>query len=169
MSSIRKRIIIHINFFLTRILLTFPRHYFQTTENFAISLASEIKDLSVEVSSIYCKVLDKDESSKLKIIIKRDISSFLNFGKEFTEEMKDNLPWYFRIVGLILYPINYVISGLSLPIVSILIANMICDEFEKDGKINIQSYLYNFATGLNEGIEGTKKLSEEFKKSYEKK
>ena len=35
-------------------------------------------------------------------------------------------------------------------------------------KINLTIYLYNFALGLNEGIEGIKKISEDFEKSYQK-
>ena len=36
------------------------------------------------------------------------------------------------------------------------------------GKINLNNYLYLLAKGINEGIKGTKKISEDFKKSYEK-
>ena len=169
MSSIRKRVTIMTNFFLTRFLLTFPRYYFKKTDNFAIALIKETNDWMVEVSSLYCKILDKDESNKLKNIIIQNISSYFNVGNEITEEVTKIIPWYSRIIGLILYPINYVLGGLSIPICSIILTNIICDNFEEDGKINIKSYLYNFGIGLNEGIEGTKKLSEEFKKSYEKK
>ena len=45
---------------------------------------------------------------------------------------------------------------------------MICDAFEEMGNINMKSYLYLFAEGLNEGIEGTNKISQEFKESYKK-
>ena len=40
---------------------------------------------------------------------------------------------------------------------------------KKNGKINLSCYLYNFAIGLNEGIEGIKKISEYFEESYQKK
>ena len=169
MSSIRKKVTIMTSLFMTRFLLTFPRHYFKKTDNFSISFIKEVNDLMVEVSSIYCKILDKDESNKLKNIIIQKISSVFNFGEKFTEEATKTMPWYFRFIGLIFYPINYVLGGLSIPIGSIFITNLLCDNFEEDGKINIKSYLYNFGIGINEGIEGTKKLSEEFKKSYEKK
>ena len=169
LSSIRKRVFIMTSFFMSRFLLTFPRHYFKKTDNFAIGLIKELNDLMIEASSIYCKILDKDESNKLKNTIMQNISSFFNFGEEFTEEITNTMPWYIRIIALIFYPIHLVIGGISFPILSIKISNLICDGFEEDGKINIKSYLYNFGIGLNEGIEGTKKLSEEFKKSYEKK
>ena len=169
MSSIRKKVTIMTSLFMTRFLLTFPRHYFKKTDNFSISFIKEVNDLMVEVSSIYCKILDKDESNKLKNLIIQKISSVFNFGEKFTEEATKTMPWYFRFIGLIFYPINYVLGGLSIPIGSIFITNLLCDNFEEDGKINIKSYLYNFGIGINEGIEGTKKLSEEFKKSYEKK
>ena len=35
-------------------------------------------------------------------------------------------------------------------------------------KINLNSYLYLLAKGINEGIKGTRIISEDFKKSYEK-
>ena len=36
------------------------------------------------------------------------------------------------------------------------------------GKIKLNSYLYLLAKGLNDGIEGIRKISEDFRKTYEK-
>ena len=73
------------------------------------------------------------------------------------------------VLGMIFYPVALVVTGTAVTIFSRKISNLICDNFEKEGKINLSSYLYHFAFGLNEGIEGVRKISEEFENLYKNK
>ena len=70
---------------------------------------------------------------------------------------------------MIFYPVSLVVGGIAVTIFSNKILNLICDNFEKEGKINLSLYLYHFALGLNEGIEGIRKISEEFENLYKNK
>ena len=165
-EAIRTKVSIKISFFMARYLLSAPKYYLKRSDNFILSIWNEINDLMYEISCTYCKALDKDEALKLSNQVMEATKQFFDEGKEVSEELKGGFPWYARLLGMILYPVTLVVGGIALTIFSYKLKNMIIEGFEKDGKINISQYLSLFAKGLNEGIEGINKLSEEFKEYY---
>ena len=165
-SSIRNRVTVIVSFFLSKFILSFPKYYFKNLDDLELTLKSEGSELIYEVSCAYCQSLDKDEAVRLSNKVISSIKELFN-GGSMKEELGD-IPFFMRIVGLVVFPISFVITGILVASCSRMLTNMLCDAFEEDGKINIKSYLKQFAEGLNEGIEGTNKISKEFKESYKK-
>ena len=171
MEAIRKKVSIKISLFLGKFVLSCPKYYFMNADDILLSLWSDINSLINELSCAYCKTLDKDESLKLVKELGRLIKDFFKEGSKMTEdedykEMKGYMKWYLRILGLILSPIVIVAGGAAATILSGKIKETIYKTFEEGGGINLSSYLSLFAEGLNEGIDGLEKISEEFRKSY---
>lgn len=152
---------------MSKFILSFPKYFFKNVDDFKLTLGIEANELLYEISCAYCQSLDKDESVKLSNKIISLIKFFFRGGTNLKEDMGD-IPIFAKIVGLVMYPVSFVVGGFFLAFCSRKITNMICDAFEEMGNINMKSYLYLFAEGLNEGIEGTNKISQEFKESYKK-
>ena len=168
-KAIRDKVSVKISLFLGKLLLTGPKIYFIKMDDMILSLVNDANDLIYDLSCIYCKALDKEESYKLLNRTIEMIKSMFKGGLEATEDkdFKDgDLPWYLRIVGIVLTPISLFFGGCFLTIFSAKLKRLLCEIFEKEGNINMNVYLYQFACGLNKGIDGFRKLSKEFEESY---
>ena len=137
-------------------------------DDIILSLSSDINSLIYELSCVYCKNLDKDESLNLMNKVVQAVKECFNEGFKMTKdkEFQEALPWYLRIVGVILTPVVIIAGGAAATIFSNKIKTIIFNEFEKEGKIDLSTYLYLFAKGLNEGIDGIEKICEDFRNSY---
>ena len=171
--AIREKVSLKISLFLGKFILSSPKYYFMNVDDILLSLWSDVYGLINELSCAYCKTLDKDESAKL---VKQIVYMIKDFSKESykmneDEEVKEIKgvmnKWYLRILGIILSPLVIIAGGAAATLYSGKIKELIYQTYEEGGGINLSSYLYLFAEGLNEGIDGLEKISEEFKKSYE--
>jgi len=171
-EAIREKVSLKISLFLGKFILSCPKYYFMYTDDIVLSLCSDINNLIYELSCAYCRTLDKDESLKLVTEINHVIKEFFKEGVKMTtqdeeyKKIKGYMKWYVRILGIILSPIVIAASGAAATIYSGKIKDLIYQTFEKGVNINLSTYLYLFAEGLNEGIDGLEKISEEFKLSY---
>lgn len=167
-KAIREKVSIKISLFLAKFILSCPKYYFMNTDDIILSLSSDINSLIYELSCAYCQKLDKDESLQLTNEVLRTVKEFIKGGLEMTkdEEFRGALPWYLRILGIILSPLIIIAGGTAAAILSNEIKKIIFSEFEKEGKINLSTYLYLFAEGLNKGIDGLYKISDNFRNIY---
>ena len=167
MKIIRYKCSIQISFFYCRFYLNYPKYYLKNEVDYALCYLTDMNDLMLEISSSYCYALDKDELVKLSNEISYKIKKW--FSEKNIEQLYQDAPINSSSLGLdyiIFFPIVSSISYLIFAIYSKKLTNEICDEFEKNAKINISHYLYQFSKGLNEGIEGCNKISEEFGEYY---
>jgi len=167
MKIIRYKCSIQISFFHCRYYLNYPKYYLKNEVDYALCFLTDMNDLMLEISSSYCYALDKDELVKLSNEISYKIKKW--FSEKNIEQLYQDAPINSSSLGLgyiIFFPIVSSISYLIFAIYSKKLTNEICDEFEKNAKINISHYLYQFSKGLNEGIEGCNKISEEFGEYY---
>ena len=167
MKIIRYKCSIQISFFYCRYYLNYPKYYLKNEVDYALCFLTDMNDLMLEISSSYCYALDKDELVKLSNEISYKIKKW--FSEKNIEQLYQDAPINSSSSGLhyiIFFPIVSSISYLIFAIYSKKLTNEICDEFEKNAKINISHYLYQFSKGLNEGIEGCNKISEEFGEYY---
>lgn len=167
-KTIREKVSIKISLFIGKFVLSIPKYYFMKMDDIILSLSSDINSLIYELSCVYCKNLDKDESLNLMNKVVQAVKECFNEGFKMTKdkEFQEALPWYLRIVGVILTPVVIIAGGAAATIFSNKIKTIIFNEFEKEGKIDLSTYLYLFAKGLNEGIDGIEKISEDFRNSY---
>ena len=171
-EAIREKVSMKISLFLGKVILCCPKYYFMRTDDIVLSLMSDINNLIYELSCVYCRTLDKDESIKLIKEIEILIKNFFDEGAKITtedeeyKEIKGYAKWYLRILGIILSPIIIVGGGITATIYSGKIKELIYKAYEEETGINLSTYLYLFGEGLNEGIDGLEKLREEFRVSY---
>jgi len=170
-EAIRKKVSIKISLFLGKFIMSCQKYGFMDPDDIFLSLWSDINGLIYELSCAYCKTLDKDESlvlmNKIAVIVKDFVKEGFDMQEdEKYQELKENLTWYMRILGIILSPLVIIAGGAAATILSGKIKKLIYQEFEKEGNINLRSYLSLFAEGINEGIDGLQKIIEEFKISY---
>lgn len=168
---IRNKVSVKISLFLGKFILSFPKYYIKNIDEIILSVISDITNLIVELSCIYCKTLDKNESIKLLNKIIKSIKQGFEEGFKITEDKeikKAKFPWYLRVLGIVLSPLAIILGGTAATVFSLKLKQIICEEFEKEGQINLNLYLYQYAKGLNEGIDGIGKISKDFQKSYQK-
>lgn len=168
---IRNKVSVKISLFLGKFILSFPKYYIKNIDEIILSVISDITNLIVELSCIYCKTLDKNESIKLLNKIIKSIKQGFEEGFKITEDKeikKAKFPWYLRVLGIVLSPLAIILGGTAATVFSLKLKQIICEEFEKEGQINLNLYLYQYAKGLNEGIDGIGKISKDFEKSYQK-
>ena len=168
---IRKKISVTISLFLCKFVLSCPKYVFMDVDEIIFSIGCDVNDLLNELSCAYCKTLNKDESSKLVTKLSNEIIEVFKHGSEITEEdeyikFKGSVKWYYRVLGLIFAPLAIIAGGAAATILSRKIKHILHEVLEKKGEINLSLYLTKFAEGLNEGIDGLEKISEEFRKSY---
>ena len=167
----KKKIMFCINNFLNKIFLKIPICYLEEhneTSFFLLTISSNVKDLISELSCIYSVILDKDDSDKLSSEI-TEITKLIT--KSINKGIFDNFESFLNglaYLGINIKHLSFIIGTSNLSFIFLKLKNIISKKLENYENIGINNYLYLFAVGINEGIDGIEKISEDFKNIYEK-
>ncbi len=167
-EAMKKKIMFCINNFLNKIFLKIPIYYLEennVTSFFLLTISSNVKDLISELSCIYSVILDKNDSDKLSNEITELITKSINKG------IFDNFESFLNglaYLGINIKHLSFIIGTSNLSCLFLKLKKIISKKLENYENIDINNYLYLFAVGINEGIDGIEKISEDFKNIYEK-